>query len=77
MYVPRIVITSGEPASIGPDACVSLAQTDWEADLVVAADMALLSSTAEALGLPLILESYDPYRPARSHRAGTLSVLQI
>jgi 4-hydroxythreonine-4-phosphate dehydrogenase len=77
VYVPRIVITSGEPAGIGPDACVSLAQTGWEADLVVAADMTLLSSTAGSLGLPLLLESYDPSRPARTHRAGTLSVMHI
>ena len=47
MYVPRIVITSGEPAGIGPDACVSLAQTDWEADLVVAGD------AADTVGRPL------------------------
>jgi len=77
VYVPRIVITSGEPAGIGPDACVSLAQTGWEADLVVAADMTLLSSTADSLRLPLLLESYDPSRPARTHRAGTLSVMHI
>ena len=48
MYIPRIVITSGEPAGVGPDACVSLAQRDWEADLVVAADADLLAATAEA-----------------------------
>ena len=77
MYVPRIVITSGEPAGIGPDACVSLAQTDWEADLVVAADMRLLASTADSLGLPLRIESYDPSRPAHTHRAGTLDVMHI
>jgi 4-hydroxythreonine-4-phosphate dehydrogenase len=77
VYVPRIVITSGEPAGIGPDACVSLAQTDWEADLVVAADMTLLSATAASLSLPLRLQSYDPSRPARAHRAGTLDVMHI
>ena len=38
MYVPRIVITSGEPAGIGPDTCVALAQDDWRADIVVAGD---------------------------------------
>ena len=46
MYVPRIVITSGEPAGVGPDACVALAQTDWQADLVVAADAELLAAAA-------------------------------
>ena len=43
MYIPRIVITSGEPAGIGPDACVALAQNPWKADIVVAADEGLLA----------------------------------
>lgn len=77
MYVPRIVITSGEPAGIGPDACVSLAQSAWEADLVVAADMNLLAATAASLELPLRLNAYDPSRPAHSHQAGTLDVMHI
>jgi 4-hydroxythreonine-4-phosphate dehydrogenase len=53
-----------------------LAQRDWEADLVVAADAGLLAATAEALGLPLTLEHYDPTRPA-PHRKGTLRVMHI
>jgi 4-hydroxythreonine-4-phosphate dehydrogenase len=77
VYIPRIVITSGEPAGVGPDACVTLAQTDWEADLVVAADAHLLAATAAALGLPLSVERYDPTRAAKPHRAGTLQVLHI
>lgn len=77
MYKPRIVITSGEPAGIGPDACVALAQSDWEADLVVAGDADLLGATAEALKLPLVLESYDASAPPAVHRAGHLRVLQV
>jgi 4-hydroxythreonine-4-phosphate dehydrogenase len=77
VYIPRIVITSGEPAGVGPDACVALAQRDWEADLVVAADAHLLAATAAALGLPLTVERYDSRRPAKAHRAGTLQVVHI
>ena len=77
MYIPRIVITSGEPAGVGPDACVSLAQRDWEADLVVAADADLLAATAEALRLALTLERYDPTRSPKPHRNGTLQVMHI
>ncbi len=77
MYIPRIVITSGEPAGIGPDACVVLAQTGWDADLVVAADAELLAATAHALGLPLAIERYDSSRAAAAHRAGALKVLHI
>jgi 4-hydroxythreonine-4-phosphate dehydrogenase len=77
VYIPRIVITSGEPAGVGPDACVTLAQADWQADLVVAADAQLLAATAAALGLPLTVERYDPRRPAKAHRAATLQVMHI
>jgi 4-hydroxythreonine-4-phosphate dehydrogenase len=77
VYIPRIVITSGEPAGVGPDACVTLAQTGWQADLVVAADAQLLAATATALGLPLIVERYDLRRPAKPHRPGTLQVMHI
>lgn len=56
---------------------MTLAQSDWPADLVVAGDEALLASTAAALGLPLHLEAYDPSRAASSHRAGTLKVLHV
>ena len=77
MYVPRIVITSGEPAGVGPDACVTLAQTPHEADLVVAADESLLKGTAEQLGLPLRIEPYQPSVPSCNQSAGTLKVLHV
>ena len=76
-YQPRIVITSGEPAGIGPDTCVMLAQRDYPADLVVAGDPQLLTDTAATLGLPLRVQPYDASLPRTPHRAGTLRVLPI
>ncbi len=77
MYVPRIVITSGEPAGIGPDACVALAQSGWQADIVVAADAELLASAARSLGLPLTIEPYNSSKAPSAHRAGVLKVMHI
>jgi 4-hydroxythreonine-4-phosphate dehydrogenase len=77
VYIPRIVITSGEPAGIGPDACVALAQSPWKADIVVAADAGLLAATAHALGLPLTIERYDSSLRSESHRPGTVKVMHI
>jgi 4-hydroxythreonine-4-phosphate dehydrogenase len=77
VYIPRVVITSGEPAGIGPDACVLLAQTAWPADLIVAGDAALLEDTAAALGLPLRISRYEPSHPPSSHTAGTMKVLHF
>jgi len=77
VYVPRIVVTSGEPAGIGPDACVVLAQSDWRADLVVAADASLLAAAAAALGVALTIEIYDSSRSTTAHRPGILRVLDL
>jgi 4-hydroxythreonine-4-phosphate dehydrogenase len=77
VYLPRIVITSGEPAGIGPDVCIALAQEEWRADLVVAADAGLLAAAAGSLGLPLAIERYDSSRGLTPHRPGTLKVLHI
>jgi 4-hydroxythreonine-4-phosphate dehydrogenase len=54
-----------------------VAQRDWQADLVVAGDASLLSSTAAALGLPLRLVAYEPSAAATPHRAGVLKVLHV
>ena len=77
MYVPRVIVTSGEPAGIGPDLCASLAGEHWQADLVVAADAALLAAAAADLKLALTIERYDPSRPIGEHRPGSLKVLHI
>ena len=48
----RVVITPGEPAGIGPDLIVQLAQREWPVELVVCADATLLTDRAAMLGLP-------------------------
>ncbi len=54
-----------------------LAQQDFEADLIVAGDAALLRSTAAALQLPLNIESYRASLPHKAHRACNLRVLPV
>jgi 4-hydroxythreonine-4-phosphate dehydrogenase len=58
--LPRIAVTPGEPAGIGPDLCVQLAQQTLDCELVAFADPDLLSSRARQLGLPLRLLEHDP-----------------
>ena len=75
---PRIAITPGEPAGIGPDLCVAIAQQPpAELELVVVADPELLLSRAKLLGLPLVLRSFDSSQPAQSTQAGELTVLAV
>lgn len=73
----RIVITPGEPAGVGPDLVVALAQQDWPVELVVCADPALLLARANQLNLPLQLREYQPDQPALAQQAGTLTILPV
>ncbi len=57
---PRIIITTGEPAGIGPDITVQIAQENIDADIIVIGDPNLLQDRASALGLPLRLVEFDP-----------------
>ncbi len=75
MPVQRVVITPGEPAGIGPDLVVQLAQRDWPVELVVCADAGLLTERARLLGLPLTLRDYAPSLPAIAQQAGSLTLL--
>lgn len=71
--LPRIALTSGEPAGIGPDLCVAIAQRPWDCALVCVADRALLAERADRLGLPLSMRDYDPDN-VTPHEPGTLTV---
>lgn len=73
----RVVITPGEPAGIGPDLTVQLAQHDWPVELVVCASPALLQQRAAQLGLPLTLRHYQPEADPVPQQAGTLTILPI
>ncbi|WPO95964.1 4-hydroxythreonine-4-phosphate dehydrogenase PdxA [Buttiauxella sp. HR94] len=77
MNVQRIVITPGEPAGIGPELVVQLAQRDWPMELVICADPQLLADRALMLGLPLTLLPYDANLPAQPQQARTLTVLPV
>ena len=71
---PRIALTPGEPAGIGPDLCVQLAQQAHAAELVAVCDPTLLRGSAERLGLLLELLPYAPGSAPVPQRAGTLAV---
>jgi 4-hydroxythreonine-4-phosphate dehydrogenase len=58
-----LVITAGEPAGIGPDLCVLLAQAPALAPLVILADRQLLEERSHQLGLPLALPDYVEHAP--------------
>ncbi|MGB5834268.1 MAG: 4-hydroxythreonine-4-phosphate dehydrogenase PdxA, partial [Thiohalocapsa sp.] len=70
----RIALTPGEPAGIGPDLCILLAQTGHAAELVAVCDPSLLAERARTLRLPLKLLPFEPGEPPLAQQAGTLRV---
>lgn len=74
--IPRVALTTGEPAGIGPDICIELAQSAHRADIIAIGDGDLLQARARVLNRPLTLR---PYRPAdrAPQPAGQLRLLEI
>ncbi|HEB97166.1 MAG TPA: 4-hydroxythreonine-4-phosphate dehydrogenase PdxA [Sedimenticola thiotaurini] len=70
-----LVLTPGEPAGIGPDLTVRLAQ-EARRPLVAVADPDLLRQRAQRLGLPLEIDLFGDGAPA-AIEPGRLSVLPV
>lgn len=75
--IPHIAVTAGEPAGIGLDLCVMLAQQPLNAKLTVIADADALLARAAQLKLPLAIQPYHS-NPSSIHRGdGTLNVWHV
>ena len=57
--LPRIAITSGEPAGIGPDLCLLLAKHKINAQITLIGDTEMLAARAKLLGLDVCLPAYE------------------
>jgi len=77
--IPRIALTSGEPAGIGPELCLALAGNALPCELVCLGDRALLEERARALRLAVRLRAHEPAaEPVRTrHTPGELAVLHL
>lgn len=77
MSTARLAITAGEPAGIGPDLCLMLAQHPSPCERVIIADPQLLRDRAQQLGLPVELLPFDPDALPVAQAAGQLHVLPV
>ena len=73
----RIAVTPGEPAGIGPDLCIMLAQQSLPCELVAIADPDLLMQRARLQGLELEINAFDPTSKPVEQCAGSISVLPV
>jgi 4-hydroxythreonine-4-phosphate dehydrogenase len=71
--LPRLAITAGEPAGIGPELVAKLAASDIAADLVAIVDPELLASAARSAGAAIDARPYDG-TPIASRAPGELRI---
>ncbi|MGZ8095138.1 MAG: 4-hydroxythreonine-4-phosphate dehydrogenase PdxA [Methylosarcina sp.] len=76
-FIPRIAVTPGEPAGIGPDLCLQLAQMNLPCELVVIANIELMQQRAEALGLKVRIKEFNGALPPSNQKAGSLTVWSV
>jgi len=75
--LPRIALTAGEPAGIGPELVARLAASDIAADLVAIADPDLVAAAARTIGVDLDIRSYDPSAPVGARAPRSLAVVPM
>ncbi len=74
---PRIAITTGEPAGIGPDILIQMVQEQIAARIVVFADPTMLQQRAAKLNLPLKLNIINSLEVIQSHQPTELNIVPI
>lgn len=75
MTCPRVALTMGDPAGIGPDILLAGALNQVWAQRVVIGDPVMLEARARMLGIDVELIQYDPDAPIRPYKAGQLLYL--
>ena len=77
--IPRIALTSGEPAGIGPELCLALAAMQLPCELVCFGDRALLEERAQLLHSAVSLRTWQPLPGAARtvHVPGELAVAHL
>ena len=73
----RIALTPGEPAGIGPDLALALAQDSLPAAVVYFADPAVLAARAQALGVAVDIVELDEPQAATAQQGGIMQVVAV
>ena len=75
--IPRIAVTPGEPAGIGPEIVLKLACQPLAFELVAVASKALLAHLARQLGIDVSMTSFNPKDMPTPHDPGQLKVYDV
>ena len=74
---PKIVLTTGEPAGIGPDIVLQAALCDWPVQLMALGDRELLLERMRQLQIHVELTPYSSSDRGKPHTGGQLPFIDI
>lgn len=77
--IPQLVITTGEPAGIGPDLIIELASKEQQyqnkAELIVIADKTMMQQRANQLDIPISFKDYNKTNSPKCNSLGEITIL--
>lgn len=76
-FLPRIFLTPGEPAGIGPDLVLQIIQHPWPVELIIVANEALLAERARLLQLPIRMVPWQSENRRTAHQPGLIKLLSV
>ncbi len=74
---PAIVVTTGEPAGIGPDICIALAAKPLPGRPIFLGNKHLIEDRARALGVDLAIEVVASAADAAAHTEGVMRLIDV
>ena len=75
--IPKLIVTAGEPAGVGPDLVLAAAGDHWDAHLIAVGNEALLTERAATLGLRVEFHPYNSTDAPQRHQIGRLPLIDI
>ncbi|MBS0286506.1 MAG: 4-hydroxythreonine-4-phosphate dehydrogenase PdxA [Proteobacteria bacterium] len=77
MAIARLALTTGEPAGIGPDICLKLANYALPAEVVLIGSLALLKERAKALDINVDFYAFDAKSAPKTNGQNRLAVVDV
>ncbi|MDH5258914.1 MAG: 4-hydroxythreonine-4-phosphate dehydrogenase PdxA [Gammaproteobacteria bacterium] len=77
MSIPRLLISAGEPAGIGPDILILASHHQFDADIITIGDPVLFQQRANMLGVDIHIEEVSLSDARQVTPSGTLKVLPV
>ena len=75
--IPKIILSSGEPAGIGPDITIMASQHSFDAAIAVTGCPVEIEKRAQHLGMPVEIRTISPSDNIPIHSPGILNVIPI